>query len=69
MVVIFICMATSSWIQSSGGQVVVSKNCIADTKWSVPCGNTFKPISATSNTPAPFVAVVPGFSKIQRGTI
>ena len=62
-VVIFICMATSSWIQSSGGQVAVSKIVLPTQNGQSLAATLFKPISATSDTPAPFVAVVPGFQK------
>ena len=63
MVVIFICMATSSWIQSSGGQVAVSKIVLPTQNGQSLAATLFKPISATSDTPAPFVAVVPGFQR------
>ena len=63
MAVIFICMATSSWIQSSGGQVAVSKIVLPTQNGQSLAATLFKPISATSDTPAPFVAVVPGFQR------
>jgi hypothetical protein len=53
----------ASWIQTAGGRVQVReiKLPTQNGQWLV--ADLFKPRSATEDTPAPFVAVVPGFQR------
>ena len=63
LIVIVLCMASSSWIQTSGGKVAVSKVMLPTQNGQNLAATLFKPLSATVENPAPFIAVVPGFQR------
>lgn len=53
----------ASWIQGSGGRVQVQDIKIPTQNGQWVAADLFKPVSATSDAPAPLVVVVPGFQR------
>lgn len=63
LIIIFAASWLSSCIQTVGGKVNVESIKIPTQNGQSVVADLFKPLSATSETPAPFIVVVPGFQR------
>lgn len=63
MAVVLLAGMMASWIQTSGGQVRVHDIKIPTQNGQWVVGDLFRPLTATSENPAPLVVVVPGFQR------
>ncbi|MFC1689887.1 hypothetical protein ACFL07_09585 [Pseudomonadota bacterium] len=61
--VVFLAGLLSSLVQTAGGRVVINEIRIPTQNGQWVAGDLFKPRSATAETPAPLVVVVPGFQR------
>ncbi len=57
------CAVGASLIQSSGGQVAISQIALPTQNGQHLAATLFKPRTATKETPAPFIVVIPGFQR------
>ena len=63
MAVVLLAGMMASWIQTSGGRVRVHDIKIPTQNGQWVVGDLFRPLTATSENPAPLVVVVPGFQR------